>query len=90
MSGIDPLCEFDHPTRAPRTTVTLPMAAHISGLNGYTYDANGNPTNRAGKTTQIGTWNRLLDDGDFSINMMPRDEQQAARAKTTGQTESYV
>lgn len=61
----------------------------LSGTTSYAYDANGNPTSRAGKTVAIGSFNRILDDGNYVYTYDAEGRTTSRRDKQSGVVDRY-
>ena len=74
------------------TDYSYTPGGQVSGVYSanYTYDANGNPTSRAGQTTVIGSFNRLMDDGTYSYLYDAEGRMTLRMNKQTNETEKYA
>jgi RHS repeat-associated protein len=89
VSGSNRLASLTTPAGTTAYSYTANGQLTQAGSVAYTYDGNGNPVTRNGKTTQIGTFNRLLDDGDFTFQYDAEGRTTRRTNKATGETERY-
>ncbi|MFO0085622.1 MAG: RHS repeat-associated core domain-containing protein [Pirellula sp.] len=89
VSGSNRLASLTTPAGTTAYSYTANGQLTQAGSVAYTYDGNGNPVTRNGKVTQIGSFNRLLDDGDFTFQYDAEGRTTRRTNKATGETERY-